>query len=227
MRRSMMRCSTGWLPRWRKRLGRGRACCTGVCARHYGRSLHATLDMLGHAIFTLRADGVLIDCNRRADALLRDADALTLRQRQLKARDLRDDEALQTALRAATARQGSQASAIFIHREQGLPYILSIASVRVGMERQIVAIATDPADRDVSLTNRIRALYGLTRAEAEVVEALCAGRGLEQLSQERGVALNTVRTQIKNIYLKLDCSRQSELVARIGVLPRLSTCDEE
>lgn len=196
-------------------------------AHHYGRSLHATLDMVGHAVFTLRPNGVLIDCNRPADALLRRADALTLRQRQLKAREPRDDEALQTALRAAAARQGGQASAIFIHREQGLPYVLSIASVRVGMERQIVAIATDPADRDLSLTSRIRALYGLTRAEAEVAEALCAGRGLEELSQERGVALNTVRTQIKNIYVKLDCSRQSELVARIGALPRLSRFDEE
>ncbi|NML88680.1 helix-turn-helix transcriptional regulator [Sphingobium sp. TB-6] len=196
-------------------------------ANHYGRSLHATLDMVGHAVFTLRPNGVLIDCNHLADALLRRADALSLRQRQLKARAPRDDEALQTALRGAAARQGGQASAIFVHREQGLPYVLSIASVRVGMERQIVVIVTDPADRDLSLTSRIRALYGLTRAEAEVAEALCAGRGLEELSQERGVALNTVRTQIKNIYVKLDCSRQSELVARIGALPRLSGFEEE
>ncbi|QOT71651.1 helix-turn-helix transcriptional regulator [Sphingobium fuliginis] len=191
-------------------------------ANHYGRSLHATLDMVGHAVFTLRANGALIDCNRMADALLRRGDALSLRQRQLKARDPRDDEALQAAFRAATARQGGQASAIFVHRERGAPYVLSIAAVRVGMERQIVAIATDPADRDQSLASRIRSLYGLTRAEAEVAEALCQGRGLEDLSQERGVALNTVRTQIKNIYVKLDCSRQSELVARIGALPRLS-----
>lgn len=191
-------------------------------ARHHGRSLHATLDMVGHAVFTLRPNGALIDCNSLADALLRRGDALGLRQRQLKALDPRDDEALQAAFRAAAARQGGQASAIFVHRERGLPYVLSIAAVRVGTERQIVAIVTDPADRDLSLSSRIRALYGLTRAEAEVAEALCQGRGLEELSQERGVALNTVRTQIKNIYVKLDCSRQSELVARIGALPRLS-----
>ncbi|WP_176590106.1 helix-turn-helix transcriptional regulator [Sphingobium sp. EM0848] len=195
-------------------------------AQHHGRSLQATLDMLGHAVFTLRPDGRLIDCNRGADALLRRGDALLLRQRQVKARDPRDDEALQTALRAASVRQGGQGSAIFIHRERGFPYILSIASVRVGVERQIVAIATDPDERDASLTDRIRALYGLTRAEAEVAQALCAGQGLEELSQERGVTLNTVRTQIKNIYVKLDCSRQSELVARIGTLPRLNVCED-
>ncbi|WP_150291679.1 helix-turn-helix transcriptional regulator [Sphingobium estronivorans] len=195
--------------------------------RHHGRSLQATLDMLGHAVFTLRPDGRLIDCNRGADALLRRGDALLLRQRQVKARDPRDDDALQTALRAASARQGGQASAIFIHREGRQPYMLSIASVRVGAERQIVAIATEPDGQDGSLVSRIRALYGLTRAEAEVAQALCAGQGLEELSQARGVALNTVRTQMKNIYVKLDCRRQSELVARIGALPRLSLFEDE
>src|SRR3546814_4471597 len=30
-------------------------------ARHHGRSLHATLDMVGHAVFTLRPNGALID----------------------------------------------------------------------------------------------------------------------------------------------------------------------
>ena len=59
-----------------------------------------------------------------------------------------------------------------------------------------------------------------------MAEALCRGQGLEELSQERGVALNTVRTQIKNIYVKLDCSRQSELVARLGTLPRLGLFDD-
>ncbi len=195
-------------------------------ARHYGRSLHATLDMVGHAVFTLHPNGALIDCNHLADLLLRRGDALSLRQRQLKALDPRDDEALQTALRAAAARQGGQASAIFVHRDQGPPYVLSIAALQVGMERQIVVIATDPADRDMSLASRIRALYGLTKAEADVAEALCRGQGLEELSQERGVALNTVRTQIKNIYVKLDCSRQSELVARLGTLPRLGLFDD-
>jgi len=190
-------------------------------ANQRGRSLQATLDMVGHAVFTLRADGRLVDCNRAGDAMLRQGDALTLRQQQMKARDPRDDEALQAALRAASAREGTQASAVFLHRENGLPHVLSIASVRVGTERRIVAIATDPDARDDSLTSRIRALYGLTRAEAEVAQGLCAGQGLEELSQERGVALNTVRTQIKNIYVKMDCSRQSELVARIGALPRL------
>ena len=193
-------------------------------AKNYGRTLHATLDMVGHAVFVLRPSGALVECNRAGEAMLQRADALLLRQRQVKARDLIDDEALQTAIRAANAREGGQANALFVHRREGLPYILSLAPVRVGDARQILAIVTDPAQQDASLNSRIRALYGLTRAEAEVAEALSLGKPLEQLADERGVALNTIRTQMKNIYAKLDCSRQSELVARIRQLPRLGDC---
>ena len=191
-------------------------------ATHYGRTLHATLDLVGHAVLILSPAGVLVECNRVGEAMLRRADALLLRQRQVKARDAKDDEAFQTAMRAAVAAGASQASAIFVHRENGLPYVLSIATARIGDTRRIIVIASNPSDRDASLVSRIRTLYGLTRAEAEVAEALSAGKPLEQLSAERGVALNTVRTQMKNIYAKLDCSRQSELVARVGQLPRLS-----
>lgn len=198
----------------RRKLGR---------AVHHGRALHATLDLVDHAVFILTATGTLVDCNRAADAMLRRQDALMMRQRQIVARNPHDDAALHTALRAAGAPGATQASALLVQRAEGAPYTASIAALRVEDMRQTVMIVTDPDMRDASLASRIRALYGLTRAEAEVVTALCDGKGIEQLSQERGVALNTVRTQMKTIYLKMDCSRQSELVARIARLPRFGT----
>jgi DNA-binding CsgD family transcriptional regulator len=191
-------------------------------AAHRGRSLHATLDLMEHAVFTLSVGGTLIDCNRAADAMLMRQDALMMRQRRLVARDGHDDAALQAALRAAGAREGGEGGVLLLHREEGAPYLLSLAPVWTEQARQLVLIVTDPDSRDTSLSSRIRALYGLTRAEAEIVTALCDGSALEQLSQERGVALSTVRTQMKAIYLKMDCSRQSELVARVARLPRLA-----
>ncbi|HKY80952.1 MAG TPA: helix-turn-helix transcriptional regulator [Sphingobium sp.] len=195
-------------------------------ATYYGRSLHATLDMVGHGVFILGPGGILTECNRAGERMLRRGDALLLRNRHVKARDVLDDDALQTALKAAAAADGSRASAIFLHREQGMPYVLSVAAARIGDVRQIILIASHPDDRDASLTSRIRALYGLTNAEAEVAQALTTGKPLEQLAAERGVALNTVRTQMKAIYAKLDCSRQSELVARISQLPRLGSFED-
>lgn len=191
-------------------------------AGHQGRSLQATLDLVEHAIFTLTMSGRLIHCNGAGEAMLRRQDALLLRQRDVFARDGQSDAALQTALRAAAAPEGTQASALFVQRERGLPYMLSVSAVWSGVERQIVLIATDPGVHDASLASRLRALHGLTRAEAEIVVALCEGSALEDVAQERGVALSTVRTQMKAIYSKTDCRRQSELVARFARLPRLA-----
>lgn len=194
-------------------------------ANHRGRSLQATLDLVGHAIFTLNASGRLISCNAPAEAMLRRQDALLLRQNHVRARDGQSDVALQAALRAAAAREGTQAGALFVQRERSLPYMLSVSAIWSGSERQIVLIATDPATRDASLASRLRALHGLTRAEADIVVALCDGKALEDVSHERGVALATVRTQMKAIYSKTDCRRQSELVARFARLPLLTQAD--
>lgn len=186
------------------------------------RSLQATLDLVEHAIFTLNMAGRLIHCNAQGESMLRRQDALFLRQRHLFARDGQSDAALQTALRAAAAREGTQAGALFVQRARGLPYMLSVSAIWSDDERQIVLIATDPGIHDASLASRLRALHGLTRAEAEIVVALCEGKALEDVSQERGVAMATVRTQMKAIYSKTDCRRQSELVARFARLPRLT-----
>ncbi|MFC3440766.1 helix-turn-helix transcriptional regulator [Sphingobium rhizovicinum] len=194
-------------------------------ASHHGRSLQATLDLVEHAIFTLSMAGRLIHCNGAAEGMLRRQDALLLRQHHLFARDGQSDAALQTALRAAATREGTQAGALFVQRERGLPYMLSVSAIWSGTERQIVLIATDPGVHDASLTSRLRALHGLTPAEADIVVALCEGKALEDVSQERGVALSTVRTQMKAIYSKTDCRRQSELVARFTRLPRLTLTD--
>ncbi|BBD98559.1 LuxR family transcriptional regulator [Sphingobium amiense] len=194
-------------------------------AVHHGRALHATLDLLDHAVFTLATDGLIVASNRTADAMLRTGDALLLRRRRIAARDPRDEARLFSALRAAAARDATQASAIALHRERGAPYMASIAAIWTGQQRQIVMIVTDPHGRDASLADRVRALYGLTAAEADIVVGLADGKAVETVAQERAVSLATVRSQLKAIYLKMDVTRQSELVARIARLPRFPLAD--
>ncbi len=194
-------------------------------AVHHGRALHATLDLLDHAVFTLATDGLIVASNRAADAMLRRGDTLLLRRRRIAARDVRDDAHLQAALRAAAARDATQASALALHRERGTVYLVSIAAIWTGDRRQIVMIVTDPHGRDASLVDRVRTLYGLTAAEADIVVGLSEGKAVEAVAQERAVSLGTVRSQLKAIYLKMDVTRQSELVARVARLPRFPLAD--
>ncbi|WP_162250194.1 helix-turn-helix transcriptional regulator [Caulobacter sp. Root1455] len=59
---------------------------------------------------------------------------------------------------------------------------------------------------------------GLTRAEAEIASMMGDGRRPGDIAQARGVALSTVRYQVRTIYAKLGVNRQVELLALLRSL---------
>ncbi|MCC6630962.1 MAG: hypothetical protein IT482_02715 [Gammaproteobacteria bacterium] len=61
----------------------------------------------------------------------------------------------------------------------------------------------------------IARMFGLTPAESVLAAALCAGRSLEQHAAARGVALGTVRCQLKRVLRKTQCAKQSDLVRQV------------
>ena len=63
-------------------------------------------------------------------------------------------------------------------------------------------------------------LFDLTAAEAEVLRLLVQGRTLAAIAAARGVALGTVRSQLKAIFGKTGTHRQAELVQLVaGIRP--------
>jgi DNA-binding CsgD family transcriptional regulator len=75
-----------------------------------------------------------------------------------------------------------------------------------------VAFIGNPDTGPVTTTEVLEQLYSLTRAEAELVRMLSEGRSLEQVAAARGVTMNTVRSQLKQVFSKTDTKRQGELV---------------
>ncbi|WGL15894.1 helix-turn-helix transcriptional regulator [Microbulbifer bruguierae] len=59
-------------------------------------------------------------------------------------------------------------------------------------------------------------LFGLTPAEAKLAIALCEGDSVTEYAAKLGVAVGTVRVQLKSIFSKLGVHRQPELVRIIG-----------
>lgn len=57
----------------------------------------------------------------------------------------------------------------------------------------------------------LHATFGFTAAEARLVAALMDGKTLEQISQERGTSLNTLRTHLKSVMAKTETHRMTEL----------------
>jgi DNA-binding CsgD family transcriptional regulator len=83
--------------------------------------------------------------------------------------------------------------------------------------RAVVTVRGQPAD-DEALAQLLQTAFALSAAEAEVVAKLASGTAREVIAAERGVALDTVRMQIKRAFAKLNVHREAELFALIGRL---------
>ncbi|WP_114952804.1 helix-turn-helix transcriptional regulator [Sphingosinicella terrae] len=181
----------------------------------------AGLDVLGHAVMTLDVTGRLLHANASAETILARADGLTIREGRLRALRPVDQKALQQAIDMAVAPSELEATAILVHRAAGRPYELSILSTCQEGRRRVVVVLADPEIKDLSMSGRLRELHGLTTAEADVAVRLAEGVPPALIAEERGVAPGTVHSQLKAIFAKLGCSRQSELVMIVGALPKL------
>lgn len=74
-----------------------------------------------------------------------------------------------------------------------------------------------PGPMGVPPAGLLRGLFGLTPAEAALLQALMQDKRIEEYAEERGVAVTTVRTQLAHLFRKTDTNRQSELV-RLAIL---------
>ena len=57
---------------------------------------------------------------------------------------------------------------------------------------------------------------GLTTAEQAVAGFLCDGRTLAQVARLRGVSLNTVKSQVRQIFRKLNVDSRVALVRKLS-----------
>ncbi|MEM8663452.1 MAG: hypothetical protein AAGF49_04940 [Pseudomonadota bacterium] len=77
----------------------------------------------------------------------------------------------------------------------------------------------DPLETEGHRADALKAVLGLTGAEAELAALLAAGRTLNEAASERGVTRATARNQLAAINSKLGISRQSELVSLLARIP--------
>lgn len=55
----------------------------------------------------------------------------------------------------------------------------------------------------------------LTRRETELLQLLCSGKSNQELANALFVSINTVKTHLKNLYLKLDVGNRAEAIIRV------------
>lgn len=83
--------------------------------------------------------------------------------------------------------------------------------------RAVLLVVHDVTADRVICTDRVRELYGLTRTQVAVVQALVADPGLGPVARALGLSQHTVRAHLKQIFAKCGVHSQSELLQRLAL----------
>ena len=196
----------------------------------------AAMESLAVGAMAVEADGRLVFANSAAESILRAAKGLTVRHGILHACDRRREKALHQAIgQAAVAVKdclSSPGGILNLERPEGRPLSLLVCPMRpesIGIDtpRPMVMIFTSDPDDEPRLPHKALAdLWGLTAAEARLTAALLEGEYLEGYASRRGISMATVKTQLRQVFAKTDCTRQSELIRVLLANPVLRMCRE-
>jgi DNA-binding CsgD family transcriptional regulator len=109
--------------------------------------------------------------------------------------------------------------AMLISRPSGRrPYVVLASPLRAGQRRvddrqpAVVVFASDPERTPEFPPARLSRLYGLTPAEAQLALQVAGGHDLREIAATSKRTMNTVRTQLKQVFHKTGVKRQAQLM---------------
>ena len=187
------------------------------------------LDRLHHGVVLLSAQGAVLSTNRAADAIVRAMDGLTIDSGEFRAATVALTHQLRLAIGQAV--RTDQERAIDSHRtalplprpsgRRAFSVVIAPLPQRAAHFGQSPAAAvmfvTDPEPGVVPDAEVIRAMFGLTAGEAELVRVLVSGLTVQQAAGRLGLQVDTVRKRLKQIFEKTDTHRQADLVRLVLV----------
>ena len=186
---------------------------------HRDAALGAELmEQLGLAVFALGRDQRVLFANAQAEALLRASTCLRLEHGRLCATFAADNDGLQAALaRVAKTRKGESvavrpslgaAHEIFL----GISLLPAHAAHAAFGDAAMMITARRRGVTSPVTAAQLRQAFGLSAAEAAVGEALILGHTPEEHAASAGVAISTVRSQLRAIYEKTATRSKAEAV---------------
>lgn len=196
------------------------------------RTALAAIDALSFGIIVVDAAGRALLMNRVAEACFRPGGGLTggRSSRPVRAEAVNETAMLQRQVRSAASGRPDGGGALQISRKPPLAPLMLQISPLVGQQAAVLGVVKPAAliliedpDQGAAPPHRImRDLFGLTAAETELAGHLALGTRLEDIAEQRGVKISTLRTHLKSLLAKTDTDRQVSLVR---LLTRLSVRD--
>ena len=186
----------------------------------------AALGALGIAAFICDALALVCGLTRVAEAALASG-RIRLVNGRLSAPRHYDSADMDAAIAAAISRDLSATAPLvrtIVNRDPRQPATVQVVDVialprhpllSIFEPRAVVVLRGGEPNRAELEPILVRA-FGLTPAEAQVAARLANGDPRETIAAQRGASLQTVRSQIKSIFAKLNVTRERELVSMLA-----------
>lgn len=190
--------------------------------------LLAVIERWPLGVVALDGQGSVSHVTRRARALLAERDGLDLSARGLAARQpeaqRRIEAMIAGALRQRDGTPDAPAPTVLVPRPSCRPpymvQAMALPARRGGGNGACAVLVTilDPVRGPRPRREAVRAVFGLTPAEAEVALRIFDGGGLAQAARETGIAVSTLRTHLLHVFEKTGVHRQADLVRLLAGL---------
>lgn len=178
----------------------------------------AAFDQLPFGMVIVDKHVRIAERNEACGALLARADGLAANHDKLACREPADQAALMIAVGRALS--GDLTGAILkVHRNCGAqPYVVRVVAPRGegGGPDHCLLMIVDPDDEPSPGSEIWRAMFDLTDCELIIAEGLVSGRRITEIANQRGVSIETVRSQTKRMFERLNVSSQAEAAARLS-----------
>ena len=134
------------------------------------------------------------------------------------------DQMVHTAKMDANTQYQDIGGVIALENEQGQQFMVTVipfssvnalAHLTDQNQNYVVLAISDIEQRYTLATSFLKERYGLSVRECSICEMFVNGWNLEKIALQSSLSINSVRTYVKNIYAKMQCNSQAELLYRL------------
>ncbi len=174
----------------------------------------AALDQSPWGAAIIDADLRVLELNESGAAIVRRADGFAVVQGRITC-SRREDQAALTQAVAATLRVPPVGigAIVRVSRPNGAqPYVVRPLGPRgnAAAAGRCLLMIVDPDEEAHSAQEIWRAMFDLTDCELVIADGLVAGRRINDIALQRGVSVETVRSQTKRLFERLNVSSQTQ-----------------
>jgi len=179
------------------------------------------LDLLNVGLILVSGTGQVLGVNENGAACLDARDGLWDEEGLLAAEAITETLQLRSIVREAVEK-GRPGGMLIRRTRQTQPHMVMVQPVGDGEGRQAVVAVRNGGGKSPGLADRVRSLFRLGPAEADIAVQLARGSDIQEIAVARGVTINTIRTQLASAMVKVGVRRQAELVAAVAGLDVLA-----